>query len=139
EFRYALARPTGADPARAPDLTDFDTAIPGPFRPDRFGEPQGEMGLVNQHDHGLWQQQAGPPTDPQAGNIPGGRRDVRRSADFQKKNLAAAFIADSGAWSINSADGLQAAAGGDAVDLFQVDSYIPNYFEVAATLQALSP
>src|SRR5205807_8201941 len=65
--------------------------------------------------------------------------DVRRSADFRKKNLAAAFIEDTGTWAINTADGLQASAGSDAVDLFQVDSYVPNYFEVTASLQALSP
>ena len=69
----ALGR-QGADPTRAADTT-LDLA-------DRNGEPYGEIGLITQQDHGLWQDQTGAPADPQAGNIPGGKRDVLRSANF---------------------------------------------------------
>jgi len=36
-----------------------------------------------------WQDQTGGPIDPQPGNVPGGRRDVLRSADFNNGSLAA--------------------------------------------------
>jgi Ca2+-binding RTX toxin-like protein len=39
-------------------------------------EPNGELGLVTQQDP-QWQDQNGPPRDPQAGNLPGGGRDTR--------------------------------------------------------------
>ena len=51
------------------------------------GNPHGELGLVTQRDRGFWQDQSGPPTDPQAGNIPGGRRDILRTADFDNRSL----------------------------------------------------
>ena len=80
EFLYALSRAPGRRPdarvRRQPAAT-----------PARNGEPYGELGLVTQEDHGLWQQQTGSPSDPQAGNIPGGRRDVLRSADFNDGKL----------------------------------------------------
>ena len=73
EFLYALSASDGADPTR-----DTDTGRPiGAQR-----RVEGELGLIIQQDHGQWQTQTGGPTDPQAGNIPGGRRDVLRSADF---------------------------------------------------------
>ena len=37
----------------------------------RNGEPNGELGLVNQQDPD-WRDQTGAPDDPQPGNIPGG-------------------------------------------------------------------
>src|SRR5262249_57430677 len=73
EFLYALSFSQGADPTRA---TDDGTD------PLRNGEPMGEIGLPTQKDHGLWQQQTGSPSDPQAGNLPGGRRHVLRSVDL---------------------------------------------------------
>ncbi len=88
EFLYALSKAQGADPTRAVDEgASVDAA--------RNGEPKGEIGLVTQKDHGLWQQQTGSPTDPQAGNIPGGRRDVLRTANFNDGTLTG-FAPDSG-------------------------------------------
>ena len=72
EFLYALSASHGADPTRATDIPGGD--------PARNGEPDGELGLVRQHDRPEWHDQIGPPSDPQAGNIPGGRRDVLRTA-----------------------------------------------------------
>ena len=69
----------------------------------RNGEPYGEIGLVTQKDHGLWQQQTGSPTDPQAGNIPGGRRDVLRTANFNDGTLTG-FAPDSGVWEVTGGD-----------------------------------
>ena len=67
EYLYALSRSDGADPTRAAD-TNISHA-------DRNGEPEGELGLVRQKDPN-WHDQTGAPDDPQAGNIPGGKRDV---------------------------------------------------------------
>ena len=74
--------------------------------PARNGEPDGELGLVTQKDHGLWQEQTGGPTDPQAGNIPGGKRDMLRGADFNDGSLQG-FAVDSGV-----VDGLERPAAG---------------------------
>src|SRR4029078_13120221 len=87
EFLYALSRSNGADPTR---WSDDGTLFA------RNGEPTGEIGLITQKDHGLWQQQTGSPSDPQAGNIPGGRRDVLRTANGANHGLNA-FVADNGA------------------------------------------
>ena len=43
--------------------------------------------------------QTGAPIDPQAGNIPGGKRLTLRGVDFND-GLAAAFTADNGAWEV---------------------------------------
>ena len=74
EFLYALSASHGADPTRTTDVAGAD--------PARNGEPWGELALVRQpnQDGQLWHDQTGPPSDPQAGNIPGGRRDVLRTA-----------------------------------------------------------
>ena len=90
EFLYALSRSQGADPTRATDGPTTGVAA-------RNGEPYGELGLVRPEDHGLWQQQTGSPSDPQAGNIPGGRRDVLRTADFSDGGKHG-LVADSGVW-----------------------------------------
>src|SRR6185369_14333334 len=92
EFLYALSRSNGADPTR---YTDTGT---GQFR---NGEFDGEMGLITQQDHGYWQQQTGGPTDPQAGNLPGGKRDVLRGADFNNNTLQG-FAVDSGVWEVQT-------------------------------------
>ena len=62
----------------------------------RNGEPEGELGVVRQKDFD-WHDQTGGPADPQAGNIPGGKRDVLRTADFNDGTLQG-FAVDSGAW-----------------------------------------
>jgi len=131
EFLYALSRSQGADPTRA---TDDGTD------PLRNGEPQGELGLIRQQDHGLWQTQTGGPTDPQAGNIPGGKRDTLRGADFNNGSLQA-FAVDSGVWLVTSGTLSVAAAslGQDAAAVFYVDEYIPIYFEITAAVTVQKP
>src|SRR5207247_8727652 len=74
EFLYALSKSQGADPTRAKETGNLPTT--------RNGEPDGEIGLITQKDHGLWQTQTGGPSEPQPGNIPGGPRDVPRAAYF---------------------------------------------------------
>ncbi|HLL10769.1 MAG TPA: hypothetical protein VK570_06920, partial [Rubrivivax sp.] len=114
EFLYTLSASDGADPTRWKD-TNADPALQF-----RNGEPAGELGLIRQKDF-AWQTQTGAPTDPQAGNIPGGRRDVLRSADFNNGQTQA-FAADSGTWTV-SGGALQVAATSnqaDAVAVYQV-------------------
>ncbi|HZM74531.1 MAG TPA: hypothetical protein VFC19_02330, partial [Candidatus Limnocylindrales bacterium] len=131
EFLYRLSRSQGADPTRAAD-TGRDVA--------RNGEPDGEMGLVTQKDHGLWQDQTGGPTDPQPGNIPGGRRDVLRSADFNDGSTQA-FFRDSGTWEVVGGQLRVAAAsqGGDAAAVWNIEGYLPIYYEVEADVQFQRP
>jgi hypothetical protein len=92
EFLYALSASDGADPTRASD-TGAEAA--------RNGEPFGELGVVRQKDF-AWQDQTGAPADPQAGNIPGGKRDVLRSANFDGDSTTAlhGFYVDSGAFTV---------------------------------------
>ena len=103
--------------------------------PARNGEPYGEAGIVTQKDHGLWQQQTGSPTDPQAGNIPGGRRDVLRSANFND-GTTAGFAPDSGVWQVTSGT-LQVSAasqGMDADAVIYLDQTLPTYYELLASV-----
>jgi hypothetical protein len=130
EFLLALSAADGADPTRAAD-TGAD--------PLRNGEPEGELGMVRQKD-AAWRQQTGAPADPQAGNIPGGKRDVLRSANFNG-NQNSGFVAETGLWSITSGryNVQPATLNTDAVSLFYVDSFVPTYFEVLATIQTVKP
>jgi subtilisin-like proprotein convertase family protein len=130
EYLYELSASDGADPTRSDD-TGAD--------PLRNGEPDGEIGLVMQKDFD-WQDQTGAPDDIQAGNIPGGSRDVMRSADFNS-GTAEGFAADSGLWSVENGRFVVApeVLGGDAVSVFYVDSYLPSYFEMRATINAGKP
>ncbi|HNQ90946.1 MAG TPA: Ig-like domain-containing protein [Verrucomicrobiota bacterium] len=132
EFLYALSASDGADPTRAAD-TGAD--------PVRNGEPEGELGVVRQQDF-AWQDQTGGPIDPQAGNIPGGSRDVLRSSDFNNGNLQA-FAADSGLWTVQSG-ALQVSASslhGDAVAVYDLGDTngLPSYFEVRASISVIKP
>jgi Ca2+-binding RTX toxin-like protein len=130
EFLYALSASDGADPTRAAD-TGKEAA--------RNGEPEGELGVIRQKDV-AWQAQTGAPTDPQAGNIPGGFRDVLRSANFNDGSFQA-LAPDSGTWAVASGT-LQVAATslhGDAVSVFQVGDALPVYYEVQATVKAIKP
>ncbi|MEA1863700.1 MAG: Calx-beta domain-containing protein [Euryarchaeota archaeon] len=107
---------------------------------DQLGEPYGELGLVTQQDHGFWQDQSGPPTDPQAGNIPGGRRDILRTADFDNRTMDA-FSKDVG---IFTATGGQLAISSETQDdvaaaVFVLDDYLPSYYEVMATFNLDKP
>ncbi len=131
EFLYALSASQGADPTRASD-TGGDAA--------RNGEPDGELGLVTQRDHGLWHEQTGGPTDPQPGNIPGGRRDVLRSADFNDGS-AQGFLPDSGSWEALGGQLVVGAEslGGDAAAVFDIDAYLPIYYELAANVYMEKP
>lgn len=126
EFLYALSASQGADPTR--DTDTGNSAV-------RNGEPDGELGLIIQQDHGLWQDQTGGPTDPQPGNIPGGKRDVKDSADFNNGTMNA-FKVDSGAWEVkNGALSVGAASlGKDAAAVFHTDAYTPVYYEIAANV-----
>src|SRR5213075_1487890 len=53
--------------------------------PTRNGEPFGELGLIRQQD-AAWGDQKGQPRDPQAGNTPGGQRDVLRTSGIRPIN-----------------------------------------------------
>jgi Ca2+-binding RTX toxin-like protein len=130
EFLYALSRADGADPTIVADGNG--TAL-------RNGEPYGELGLVLQKD-AAWQDQTGAPADPQAGNIPGGKRDVLRSADFNNQQ-GQGFVAESGSWSIAGGKYEVApsatSANKDAISLYFTGEPVPTYFEVAATINAI--
>jgi hypothetical protein len=129
DYLYDLSESDGADPTRTEDGGD----------PARNGEPWGELGLVLQKDPN-WHDQTGAPIDPQAGNIPGGKRDVLRSADFNDGDVTVTY-ADSGVFEVKNgvlsvtADSI----GGDAVALFDLDDYLPSYFEVTATITMVKP
>ncbi len=129
EYLYSLSESDGADPTRIEDGGD----------PARNGEPWGELGLVLQKDPN-WHDQTGAPIDPQAGNIPGGKRDVLRSADFNDGESITTY-ADSGVFEVkNGVLGVTAESiGGDAVALFDLDDYLPSYFEVTATITMQKP
>ncbi|MEO6494544.1 MAG: hypothetical protein ABIP99_17070 [Ilumatobacteraceae bacterium] len=126
EFLYALSRSQGADPTRATDTGED---------PARNGEPFGELGLITQRDHGQWQTQTGGPTDPQAGNIPGGRRDTLRGADFNDGTMQG-FAVDSGAFTVQSGvlKVTATSSSNDAVAVFYSDSYTTVYYELSARI-----
>lgn len=129
EFLYALSKADGVDISR------------GGVGDTRNGEPDGELGLVLQKDQ-AWQDQTGAPADPQAGNIPGGKRDVLRSADFTNGN-SQGFVAESGSWSASggrlTVEPSATSNNKDAISLMYVEDQVPNYFELAATINAIKP
>lgn len=128
EFLYALSFGDGADPTRPVGLD-----------PVRNGEPDGELGLVLQKDY-AWQDQTGAPADPQAGNIPGGPRDVLRSAGFNDGTLQG-FAIDSGVWELQSGTLKVAAAslGKDAAAVFNINDPLPVYYEFLASVKLEKP
>ncbi|MDH5346037.1 MAG: hypothetical protein OEW59_09760, partial [Gammaproteobacteria bacterium] len=126
EFLYALSASDGADFTRGGDAA-------------RNGEPDGELGMVRQQDF-AWQDQTGAPDDPQPGNIPGGPRDVLRSASFDDPALTG-FFTDSGSFTASGGT-LKVAAeslGGDAVSVYAVGEQLPSYFEVQASVKMDKP
>ncbi|RLQ23593.1 LEPR-XLL domain-containing protein [Seongchinamella sediminis] len=129
EYLLDLSESDGADPTRAAD-TGSD--------PGRNGEPKGELGMVLQKDFD-WQEQTGAPNDPQAGNIPGGKRDVMEAEDFDgvQGGQATAMAAESGDWNIAGGT-LQGSsiASGDAINFMFVGDQLPSYYEVTATVNA---
>jgi Ca2+-binding RTX toxin-like protein len=141
EFLYALSDGDGADPTRYADAIGGTPPEPtnnNPI-PSRNGEPHGELGLVLQKDF-AWQDQTGAPADPQAGNIPGGKRDVLRTAGFNDGESKIAYTA-SGVFEVqNGVLAVSAEAlGGDAISVMAINDYLPSYFEVAATLTMVKP
>jgi hypothetical protein len=131
QFLYDLSEALGSDPTRTAD-TGNDA--------ERNGEPDGEMGLITQKDGTLWQDQTGAPIDPQAGNIPGGKRDTLRGVDFNS-GTASGFTADSGNWVVRQGryEVSPEALGQDAASVFHVGEYLPGYFEMRATINAGKP
>jgi Ca2+-binding RTX toxin-like protein len=130
QFLYDLSKAQGADPTRSEDGT----------AKARNGEPHGEIGLIVQQDGQYWRDQSGAPSDPQPGNIPGGRRDVLRGADFNNGQMQA-FAPDSGVWEVKSG-ALQVGAasqGKDAAAVYYVDRYLPVYYEIQAAVSVQKP
>ncbi|HLF11268.1 MAG TPA: hypothetical protein VJA26_08635, partial [Gammaproteobacteria bacterium] len=127
EFLYALSKSDGADQTL------------GSVGDPRNGEPWAELGLVRQQDF-AWQDQTGAPADPQAGNVPGGKRDVLRSADLNNGQLQG-FAVDSGTFEV-SGGALQVAstsAKSDAVAVYQIGDALPSYYEVMAAVKVIKP
>lgn len=130
EYLYALSRSDGADATRAADTGT---------EAERNGEPEGELGLNMPQDPDF-HDQTGAPADPQAGNIPGGTRDVLRSASFNDGQTQG-LMADSGTWQVSSG-ALQVSAKslhGDAVAVYFIGDALPSYFEVKAAIKVLKP
>ena len=103
--------------------------------PGRNGEPDGELGLVLQKDF-AWQDQTGAPADPQAGNIPGGQRDVLRVRELQRRPGAMGFFADSGTW-ITSGGVLLRHRVRDSRrhQLYNFDHLVAAYYEVVTNMK----
>jgi hypothetical protein len=131
EFLYALSRSQGVDLTRWSDEGTEKV---------RNGEPYGELGLITQHDHGQWQTQTGGPTDPQAGNIPGGRRDTLRGADFNDGSTQG-FATDSGVFTVQQGVLKVTAADstGDAMAVWYSDAYKSVYYELSAKISMDKP
>jgi hypothetical protein len=126
EFLYALSQSDGADQTLGGDAA-------------RNSEPYAELGLIRQQDF-EWQDQTGGPIDPQPGNVPGGSRDVLRSATFST-NTFEGFAVDSGTWNATgnklevSAESLH----GDAAAIWNIPEYLPVYYEVLASISVIKP
>jgi len=127
QFLYVLSAAQGADPTRVLDEGSLD--------PARNGEPHGEIGLITPRDGAIWRDQSGAPADPQAGNIPGGTRDILRSANFNDGTLTG-FAPDSGVWLV--VDGVLTVAAGslgqDAASVFYLDQELPTYYEIQSSV-----
>ena len=137
EFLLALSAGDGADSTRFSDENPGATPpVPTTTNPipSRNGEPFGELGMVLQKDF-AWGDQTGAPADPQAGNIPGGKRDVLRSASFNDGTLSGLAV-DSGSFTVSGGALKVAAAslGQDAAAVFTLDEYLPSYYEFLATV-----
>ena len=136
QYLLDLSRSDGADQwlpdwERFAEEFDADPTIDAP-NPAWNYEPYGELGMIRQQDPG-WGEQAGAPADPQPGNIPGGPRDVLRSADFNDGSTDG-FLVDSGTFEVQNGalDVAAESLGGDAVSVYHVGQPIPAYFEISA-------
>jgi hypothetical protein len=140
DFLWAQAFGDGVDMTRVTDIGAQDSSSRYSNVAAQQGEPFGEIGLVTPRDHGLWQDQTGGPTDPQPGNIPGGARDVLRTADFNDGTISS-FAPDSGKWEVNGGALKVSAASTsqDAVAVLYVDDYLPVYFEMQAKISMEKP
>jgi hypothetical protein len=140
-FLYAESLSDGVDATRFSDLNG-GAAPPSPKNndpnPGRNGEPAGELGLVLQQD-AAWHTQTGAPTDPQAGNTPGTQRDVLRSANFSGNGPSALFVA-AGTWNVTGGayQNTTSTVSGDNVSLFDLNTWLPSYYEVQSTLKIYS-
>jgi hypothetical protein len=138
-FLYAESLSDGVDATRFSDLNNGASA-PAPKNndpnPGRNGEPAGELGLVLQQD-AAWHGQTGAPTDPQAGNTPGTQRDVLRSASFTGNGGPTGMFVADGTWSVSGASYANSlnTVSGDNVSLFDIDTWLPTYYEVSATVK----
>jgi hypothetical protein len=135
-FLYAESLGDGVDPTRFSDVNN-GASPPAPKNndpnPGRNGEPAGELGLVLQQD-AAWHGQTGAPTDPQAGNTPGTQRDVLRTANFSGNGPSAMF-ADTGTWTVSGGAYQNTTASGDNVSLFDLNTWLPSYYEVQSTVK----
>jgi hypothetical protein len=140
DFLYAQAFGDGVDITRTADGN-------APNHNDRYsnvallqGGLRGEIGLVTQKDHGYWQDQTGGPSDPQAGNIPGGRRDVLRTSDFNN-NSGDIFIRDTGNMTVQGGALTLAATSttSQASAVYNLDEYLPGYYEIRAQISTAKP
>jgi Ca2+-binding RTX toxin-like protein len=140
DFLYAQAFGDGGDVTRTADTGTFNGSDKYSHVSMLQGGIDGEMGLVTQKDHGYWQDQTGGPTDPQPGNVPGGRRDVLRTADFNN-GTASSFAVDEGNWSISGGklSGTPVSTTQQAANVFYLDDYLPVYYEVTAKVSAEKP
>jgi hypothetical protein len=130
QYLYTLGAADGAD----------NTFGDGPGTDaTRNGEPYGELGLVT-HVDPFWHDQTGAPNQPQAGNTPGGHRDVLRSADFTNGALgpvlpvSGTFAVTNGALVATPPTTLT-----NSFAVFDVNNDLPNYYEVTASLQVGKP
>ncbi|OWK21135.1 hypothetical protein AJ88_20765 [Mesorhizobium amorphae CCBAU 01583] len=101
DFLYAQAFSDGVDITRTADTGSINGDDNYSNVHMFMGGVEGEIGLITQKDHGFWQDQTGGPTDPQAGNIPGGKRDVLRTADFNDGNAKVVAV-DEGNFAVSS-------------------------------------
>jgi hypothetical protein len=130
EYLYALSKSDGSDQTRVG--TGLGTAA-------RNGEPFGELGLTLQQDTG-WQTQTGGPNDPQAGNSPGVKRDVRRYSDFGV-TAAAGWVVQSGKWAVSSGvyTATPSTTGGASVSLNQLTEPLASSSELLASVNLTKP
>ena len=80
-----------------------------------------------------WQDQTGGPSDPQPGNIPGGKRDVLRAADFNDGHARRLLRRQRHLGRSRTARcrSPRPSLGQDAAAVFYVDDYLPIYYEIA--------
>ncbi|MBL8481106.1 MAG: hypothetical protein JNJ60_02840, partial [Rhodocyclaceae bacterium] len=140
DFLYSQAYSDGVDVTRFTDTGQSNHNQRYSNVVTMQGGIYGEMGLVTQQDHGFWQDQTGGPTDPQAGNVPGGRRDVLRTSDFNNGSQDV-FQRDTGNFAVvNGRLEISATSNTTQASAFyNVDNYLPIYYEVSAKLMASKP